>query len=103
MSRVWEKVMEKMLKKAKDIKGIKTVSTKAKLAALKYHYPGKGEGAYNFFKKIYFSNIKALLGFDQCQVFFSGATPLMEQTADYLLSLDIRICEVYGMSENCAF
>ena len=39
MSRVWEKVMEKMLKKAKDIKGIKkTVSTKAKLAALKYCY-----------------------------------------------------------------
>ena len=44
MSRVWEKVMEKMLKKAKDIKGIKkTVSTKANLAALKYHKTGKGE------------------------------------------------------------
>ena len=85
--------MEMMLKKAKDIKGIKkTVSTKAKLTGLKYHKTVEGEGAYNFFKKIYFSEVKALLGFDQCQVFFSGAAPLMEQTADYFLSLNIRIC-----------
>ena len=27
----------------------------------------------------------------------------MEQTADYFLSLNTRICEVYGMSENCGF
>jgi hypothetical protein len=58
--RVWEKVIEKMLKKAKDIKGIeKTVSTKAKLTGLKYHKTVEGEGAYNFFKKIYFSGVKA--------------------------------------------
>ena len=83
-----------MLKKAKDIKGIKkTVSTKAKLTGLKYHKTVEGDGAYNF-KKIYFSKVKALLGFDQSQVFFSGAAPLMEQTADYFLSLDIRLVRV---------
>ena len=76
MSRVWEKVMEKMLKKAKDIKGIKkTVSTKANLAALKYHKTGKGEGAYNFFKKIYFSNVMSKPCLVLTNVKFSSPEP----------------------------
>ena len=100
--RVWEKVMEKMQEKAKLITGLKkAVSTKAKLAGLEWHKHGHNEMTFNFFKKIYFSKVKSLLGLDECVIFVSGAAPLMDQTADYFLSLDIKIMEVYGMSENC--
>jgi len=101
--RVWEKVMEKMLEKGKAVTGLKkTVSTKAKLAGLEWHKNGTNEKTFKFYKKIYYSKVKVLLGLDQCRTFLSGAAPLMEQTSDYFLSLDIRIAEAYGMSENSA-
>ena len=99
--RVWEKIMEKMLEKAKDVKGLKkTVSKKAKEIGLKYHTKGTNATEFKLFQKIYFSKVKALLGLDQCQHFMSGAAPIDRKTQSYFLSLDIRILELYGMSET---
>ena len=99
--RVWEKIMEKMLEKAKDIKGAKkVVSREAKKAGLKFNTNGQKEGWYKLFQKIYFSKVKALLGLDECTHFFTGAAPIEKKTMDYFLSLDIRLLELYGMSET---
>jgi len=99
--RVWEKVMEKMLEKAKAVTGLKkTVSTKAKLVGLQWHKEGNNQKAFNFFQKIYFSKVKGLLGLDNVRSFFSAAAPLDKKTFEYFLSLDIRISELYGMSET---
>lgn len=99
--RVWEKIMEKMMEKAKDIKGLKkTVSTKAKVVGLKYHTKGSHAAQFKIFEKIYFSKVKELLGFGDCRLFFSGAAPIDRKTTQYFLSLDIKIMELYGMSES---
>merc|ERR1712127_255390 len=99
--RVWEKVMEKMLEKAKDIKGLKkTVSTKAKVVGLKFHLNGSHAAQFKIFQKIYYSKVKALLGLGECKSFITGAAPMERQTFNYFLSLDIRILELYGMSES---
>ena len=51
--RVWEKIMEKMLEKAKDVKGLKkTVSRKAKEIGLKYHTKGTNATEFKLFQKI---------------------------------------------------
>jgi long-chain-fatty-acid--CoA ligase ACSBG len=44
--------------------------------------------------------VKAILGLDQCQHFFTGAAPIDRKTYNYFLSLDIRLLELYGMSET---
>jgi len=99
--RVWEKIMEKMMEKARDIKGLKkTISKQAKATGLKFHTEGDKEGMFKLFQKIYYSKVKALLGFDQCTHYFSGAAPIDKKTLNYFLSLDIRILELYGMSES---
>jgi len=99
--RVWEKIMEKMMEKAKDVKGLKkTVSRKAKEIGLKYHTKGTNATEFKLFQKIYYSKVKALLGLDQCNAFMSGAAPIDRKTQNYFLSLDIMILELYGMSET---
>lgn len=99
--RVWEKIQEKMLEKAKDVKGLKkTISKQAKLTGLKFHQDGEGEVLFKVFQKIYYSKVKALLGFDQCKSFFTGAAPIEQKTMNYFMSLDICILELYGMSES---
>lgn len=99
--RVWEKIQEKMLEKAKDVKGLKkTISKQAKMTGLKFHQEGEGEGLFKVFQKVYYSKVKALLGFDQCKSFFTGAAPIEAKTMNYFMSLDICILELYGMSES---
>lgn len=99
--RVWEKLMEKMLEIGKSTKGIKKViATKAKKAGLDYHLKNTGVKKFEIFQKIVFSAIKAGLGLDECRGFFSGAAPLANATFKYFLSLDIKILELYGLSET---
>lgn len=103
--RVWEKFQEKMLEIGQSGGCVKkTIGTWAKASGLNYHksrLAGSRSGSlsYNFFKSLAFSKIKAGLGFDRCRLFASGAAPLSEEISEYFLSVDIPICQVYGMSE----
>ena len=82
--------MEKMLEKAKGIKGLKkTISTQAKIAGLKYHTEGEKEGMFKVFQKIYLSKVKSLLGFDQCTIFFTGAAPIEKKVKFKCFSLTL--------------
>jgi len=100
--RVWEKIMEGMLAKGREIKGIKKmISTKAKEAGLRYHLHQAGnEMEYHLYKKIVYDNVKAALGLDECLGFYTGAAPMQKKTWEYFLSLDFKILEIYGMSET---
>ena len=44
---------------------------------------------------------KKKLGLDKCRYHFTGAAPITKDTLQYFGNLDISICELYGMSENC--
>lgn len=51
-------------------------------------------------KALVFSKVRNTLGLDHCHSFISGAAPLSPETSEFFLSLDIRIGEMYGMSES---
>ncbi|XP_069353014.1 long-chain-fatty-acid--CoA ligase ACSBG2 isoform X1 [Eulemur rufifrons] len=56
--------------------------------------------SYRMAKRLVFSHVKSSLGLDHCHIFTSTAAPLTEETAEFFLSLDIPISEIYGMSET---
>jgi len=102
--RVWEKIAEKMKEKAKEVTGLKKkISTKAKKVGLKCNLEEKETFGFKMAQKVIFSKVKLALGLDQCNLFFSGAAPIAKETMNYFLSLDIKIREVYGMSESTGY
>lgn len=52
-------------------------------------------------ERLIFKKVKASLGFDRCHGFFTGAAPISMDTQEFMSSIGIDICEVYGMSETC--
>ena len=56
--------------------------------------------SYYIAKKLVFSKVKERLGLDRCRLIGVGAAPLAVDTLEYFLSLDIPMCEGYGMSET---
>lgn len=54
---------------------------------------------YGLANKLLFKKVRGFLGMDRCLVRLSGAAPITKETLEYFLSLDLPICEVYGMSE----
>ncbi|KAK7467966.1 hypothetical protein BaRGS_00036809 [Batillaria attramentaria] len=49
--------------------------------------------------KLVFRKVRAGTGLVQCRFMLSGAAPITKETLEFFLSLDVPICEVYGMSE----
>jgi len=108
--RVWEKFHEKMMETARSSKGLKRqIALWAKWegfrhneTALRRHCYDEQTPvtlAYRLADKIVFQKVKRALGLDACKRFYSAAAPLSRELLDYFLSLDIRIMEIYGMSE----
>jgi len=111
--RVWEKFQEKMTEIGQSNKGLRRqIGNWAKRTGLKHNkhlLDGPGAGAtgqaadtlsYRLANQLVFQKVKAALGLNKCRVFLSGAAPFALSTFQYFLSLDIRIMELYGMSES---
>ena len=99
--RVYEKIMEGMLSKGKDIKGLKKkISVACKKAGLDFHLHGKSSLMYTVGQKVIYKKVREALGFDRTVSFFTGAAPCSMDVLKYFLSLDIKILTIYGMSET---
>ena len=97
-------VMEKMLEKAREIKGLKKkISREAKKVGLKCNTEDKQTTMFKVFQKIYYTKVKTLLGLDHCNLFVTGAAPISREVVDYFMSLDIKLTELYGMSESTGY
>ena len=89
--RVWEKIMEKMLEKAREIKGLKKkISREAKRVGLKCNTEERQTTMFKVFQKIYYTKVKTLLGLDQATYFFTAAAPISRE-----------VCQQAERKEGC--
>jgi len=112
--RVWEKMYETMLSKAKEkYRGctgtilqsiVQFAKDKTKSIHLKLQSdtpPDLNEKlVFNTLGKLLFGKIKNELGFNECRYFMTGAAPISRDVLEYFSSIDIVINEFYGMSET---
>jgi len=47
-----------------------------------------------------FRKVRQALGLDRARICMTAAAPIMRDTLDFFASLNIRILEIYGMSET---
>ncbi|XP_056678521.1 long-chain-fatty-acid--CoA ligase ACSBG2 isoform X3 [Monodelphis domestica] len=105
--RVWEKMQERMkavgasaplLKKkvAQWAKSVGLTTNIKRMNGMRANYPT----SYYLAKWMVYSKVRVALGLDRCVQYFSGAAPLTKDTLEFFLSLDIPVCELYGMSES---
>lgn len=103
--RVYEKIQEKLLQIGAQSGPIKrAISTWAKgIGTQANEARDRGDEmmpwGYRLADMLVFSNVKKALGLDCCKLVINVAAPLQKATDNYFRSLDIRILELYGMSE----
>ncbi|XP_076006972.1 long-chain-fatty-acid--CoA ligase ACSBG2-like [Genypterus blacodes] len=104
--RVWEKMAEKM--KSVGVKASpmrRRVADWAKSIGLQYNYSAmNGENAvpwgFTLASALVFNKVRSALGFDRCNLCFTGAAPITKETLEYFMSLNVPVMELYGMSES---
>eukprot|EP01084_Bolivina_argentea_P103302 185054_1 len=106
--RVWEKIQEALIKKAREnpVSGTKQMLINwLKNVCLKGYYSQQLGGdmtrpfGYTLAEKILISKVKHGLGFDRIQCTFTGAAPTSIATLEFWGSLGLNVIEGYGMSE----
>jgi long-chain-fatty-acid--CoA ligase ACSBG len=109
--RVWEKIHEKMMELGRSTQGLKKIiATWAKSTGLDINKKiicgeiNNNESGWGYWLAnwLVYSPVKSNLGLDKCKYLYTGAAPLSPSILEYFLSLDVRICEIYGMSELLA-
>uniref|UniRef100_A0A8D0E2N4 Long-chain-fatty-acid--CoA ligase ACSBG2 n=1 Tax=Salvator merianae TaxID=96440 RepID=A0A8D0E2N4_SALMN len=104
--RVWEKMQEKMKSVgAKSSALKKKIATWAKVVGLETNLK-RINGCtdlplnYRLARVLVYKKVRKALGLDRCTKCYTGAAPIMKDTLEYFLSLDIPVYELYGMSES---
>ncbi|XP_078533830.1 long-chain-fatty-acid--CoA ligase ACSBG2-like [Lissotriton helveticus] len=104
--RVWEQIQERM----KDL-GAKSSLIQRKVAAwaksvgLQARY-NRMNGissmpwGYTLANILVFRRVHAALGLDRCTWCYSGTAPIMRDTLEFFMSLNLPVMEMYGMSES---
>ncbi|ESN98461.1 hypothetical protein HELRODRAFT_101643 [Helobdella robusta] len=103
--RVWEKMQEKMVAVGKT----QGVVTRTLVEVAKYiGYWGNmslmngGTVPYGWTlaDMLVFKKVRKALGFERCKFCMSAAAPILKDTLDFFMSLNMPILEIYGMSES---
>ncbi|XP_030047440.1 long-chain-fatty-acid--CoA ligase ACSBG1 [Microcaecilia unicolor] len=104
--RVWEKIMER-IKEVSAQSGFfkKKMLSWAMSVSLERNLSSPRSGNLKPFLTtladyLVLSKIRSALGFAHCEKYFSGAAPLMTETLEFFLGLNITLYEAYGMSET---
>ena len=103
--RVWEKIQQKMLEKAAQNSSLKrSIAKLAKKVGLNNQKNlERGESTSFVFRiahKLVYSKVREALGFDRCRLQITTAAPISRATLEFFMSLNVPLCEVYGMSES---
>jgi long-chain acyl-CoA synthetase len=107
--RVWEKMHAGISQKLADAKGAKKglVAWARTIGRTMSALEGSGgkpglvdKVQYAAASKLIFSKLKKAIGLGQARVCVSGAAPISPEVLEFFHSLDLRILEVYGQSED---
>jgi len=102
--RVWEKIEERMRAVGAANTGVmKSIGDWAKVQGLEANYAKinhQGVGWKYYIAGPIFAKIRKQLGLDRCRLQASGAAPITKQTLEYLMSVDVPVFDLYGMSES---
>lgn len=101
--RVFEKMQEAMIAVGRSSGTIKrTIASWAKSIGLSANMDGGSSSSvmFSLADMLVFSKVREALGLDRCKLLASGAAPISKETLEFFLSLNIRITQVYGMSET---
>lgn len=102
--RVWEKIQAKIMAAGAQNTGLKkAISTWARSKGMTGNYNaqngvGKPWGWW-LAQRLVFNKVANLLGLDQARICITTAAPISKDTLEFFLSLNIPVCEVFGMSE----
>lgn len=102
--RVFEKIEEKLKGIGANIHGIKRkIADWAKGVALRGNQ-NKENGrpvpyGWGVANALVLKKVRKSLGLDRAKMIFTAAAPISRQTLEYFQSLNIPLCEIYGMSE----
>lgn len=103
--RVFEKMQEALLKAGSKTGGIKKViATWAKGVgrhASQVRDAGENDMPWGYFlaNMIVFGNVRKALGLDAARIIINTSAPIQKATDDYFKQFEIRIADLYGMSE----
>lgn len=61
---------------------------------------GSRPNGWTLANKLVFTKVRQALGLDRCKLCATAAAPIMKDTLDFFLSLNIPLMEIYGMSES---
>ena len=64
------------------------------------HREGSYSTAFKLANMLVFRKLREQMGLDQCRMCYTAAVPIMKQTLEFFLSLNVPVLEVFGMSES---
>lgn len=104
--RVYEKVQQSVLtaisKKGFPLQGISEWALKVGHEATTNQLQGQQNPfGFSLANMLVLGSIKKKLGLDQCQLFMIGGAVTQKSTVDFFASLNIKLINLYGLSEAC--
>lgn len=64
------------------------------------HREGSYSAMFKLANLLVFRKLREQMGLDQCRMCYTAAAPIMKNTLDFFLSLNVPVLEVFGMSES---
>jgi long-chain-fatty-acid--CoA ligase ACSBG len=102
--RVWEKFVEKIKSNFSGLAGFKkTVKDWATEIGIEGNVAlqEKKDVPWGWWMAdvLFFRKIRDALGLDRCRAQYSAAAPIARETLEFMLSINVPVLEIYGMSE----
>ncbi len=104
--RVWEKIEEKLNDIINESSQTKQCVFKwatkngFEYTSAKFENKKKTQLCCLLAEKVVLEKVRAQLGLDQAKLLYTGAAPTNKKTLEFIISIGLPLCEVFGLSES---